>query len=147
MTKVINLRLGSVSSYGEVPTQLLTQLFNSIFTKKKITVNKGHISNILYIDEVIDLIINSALLDDKENYLVVGDAYLNEYISQRFEEIAKGTLNAELVDLYPGTVDSIFISDRDKLKSSWTRSYSLDSMIELIIKSNLRSFSTMDTKN
>ena len=147
MTKVINLRLGSVSSYGEVPTQLLTQLFNSIFNKKKITVNKGHISNILYIDEVIDLIINSALLDDKENYLVVGDGYLNEYISQRFEEIAKGKLNAEYVDLYPGTVDSMFISDRDKLKSSWTRSYSLDSTIELIIKSNLRSISSIDTRN
>ena len=147
MTKVINLRLGSVSSYGEVPTQLLTQLFNSIFNKKKITVNKGHVSNILYIDEVIDLIINSALLDEKENYLVVGDPYLNEYISQRFEEIAKGTLYAEYVDLYPGTVDSIYISDRDKLKSSWTRSYSLDSMIELIIKSNLRSSSTIVKKN
>jgi len=118
-----------------------------MFNKKKITVNKGHISNILYIDEVIDLIINSALLDDKENYLVVGDPYLNEYISQRFEEIAKGTLDAEYVDLYPGTVDSIYISDRDKLKSSWTRSYSLDSMIELIIKSNLRSSSTIDKKN
>jgi hypothetical protein len=130
-----------------VPTQLLTQLFNSIFTKKKITVNKGHISNILYIDEVIDLIINSALLEDKENYLVVGDAFLNEHISQRFEEIAKGMLNAEYVDLYPGTIDSIFISDKDKLKSSWTRSYSIDSMIELIIKSNLRSSSTLDTRN
>ncbi|MCU0333305.1 MAG: NAD-dependent epimerase/dehydratase family protein, partial [Ignavibacteriaceae bacterium] len=59
ITKVINLRLGSVSSYGEVPTQLLTQLFNSLFNKKKIIVNKGHVSNILYIDEVIDLIINS----------------------------------------------------------------------------------------
>ncbi len=147
MTKVIHLRLGSVSSYGEVPTQLLTQLFNSIFTKKKITVNEGHISNILYIDEVIDLIINSALLEDEENYLVVGDAYLNEFICQRFEEIAKGTLNAEYVDLNPGTIDSIFISGRDKLKSSWTRSYSLDSMIELIIKSNLRSSSTIDAKN
>ena len=147
VTKVINLRLGSVSSYGEVPTQLLSQLFNSIFTKKKITINKGHILNILYIDEVIDLIINSALLDDTENYLVVGDAYSNEYISQRFEEIAKGTLNAEYVDLYPGTVDSIFISDRDKLKSSWTRSYSLDSMIELIIKLNLTSSSSIDKKN
>jgi hypothetical protein len=147
MTKVINLRLGSVSSYGEVPTQLLTQLFNSIFNKKKITVNKGHASNILYIDEVIDLIINSALMDNEENYLVVGDPYMNEYISQRFEEIAKGKLNGEYVDLYPGTVDSIFISDIDKLKSSWSRSYSLDSMIELIIKSNLRSSSIIDTKN
>jgi nucleoside-diphosphate-sugar epimerase len=147
MTEVIHLRLGSVSSYGEVPTQLLTQLFNSIFTKKKIIINKGHISNILYIGEVIDLIINSALLDEKENYLVVGDSYLNEFISKRFEEIAKGKLNAEYVDLYPSTVDSIFISDRDKLKSSWTRSYSLDSMIELIIKSNLESSSTINTTN
>lgn len=130
-----------------MPTQLLTQLFNSIFTKKKIILNKGHISNILYIDEVIDLIINSALLDDKENYLVVGDAYPNEFIGQRFEEIANGKLNAEYTDLYPGAIDSIFISDRDKLKSSWTRFYSLDSMIELIIKSNLRSSSTIDAKN
>ena len=147
MTKVINLRLGPVASYGEVPTQLLTQLFNSVFHKKKITVNKGHISNIMYIDEVIDLIINSALVDNKENYLVVGDAYLNEHIGQRFEEIAKETLNAEYVDLYPNMVDLIFISDRDKLISSWTRSYSLDSLIELIIKSNLLSASTTDKKN
>ena len=66
----------------------------------------------MYIDEAIDLIINSALLDDKENYLVVGDGYSNEFISQRFEEIAQGKLNAEYVDLYPGTVDSIFISDK-----------------------------------
>ena len=147
VTKVINLRLGSVSSYGEVPTQLLTQLFNSIFNKKKITVNKGHISNILYIDEVIDLIINSALLDDIENYLVVGNAYLNEYISKRFEEIAKRKLNADFIDLSPGTVDSIFISDLNRLQSVWTRSYSLDSMIELIIKSNLRNSSTTEQMN
>lgn len=145
--KVIHIRLGSVSSYGEVPTQLLTQLFNSIFNKKKIIVNKGHISNILYIDEVIDLIINSSLLNGNENYMVVGDSYLNEFISHRFEQLAKGTLNAEYVDLYPGTIDSLFISDRDKLKSSWTRSYSLDSMIELIIKSNLEYSSNTNTRN
>ena len=90
---------------------------------------------------------NSALLEAKNTYLVVGKGYLNEYISQRFEEIAKGKTNAEYVDLYPGTVDPIFISDLNKLQSTWTRSYSLDSMIELIIKSNLRSSSTIDTRN
>lgn len=137
MIKVINLRLGSVSSYGEVPTQLLTQLFNSVFNNKKITINKGHSSNILYIDEVVDLIINSALSGDEENYLVVGEGYLNEFISQRFEEIADGKLNAEYVDLYPGIMDPIFISDIDKLRSDWTRTYSLDSLIKQIIKSNL----------
>jgi hypothetical protein len=142
ITKVINLRLGSVSSYGEVPTQLLTQLFNSLFNKKKIIVNKGHVSNILYIDEVIDLIINSVLLDNQENYLVVGKPYLNEYISQRFETIAKGKLDAEYVDLNPGIEDPIFISDINKLHSNWTRSYSLDSMIEMIIKLNLTSLAT-----
>ena len=138
-TKVINLRLGSVSSYGEVPSQLLTQLFNSVFNKKKITVNKGHISNILHINETVDLIISSALVADEGNYLLVAEGNLNEYISQRFEAIAKEKLNAEYIDLNPGTEDSIFISDINKLKSTWTRSYSLDSLIEEIIKSNLNS--------
>jgi len=146
-TKTINIRLGSVSSYGEVPSQLLTQLFKSAFNGKKITVNKGHASNILYINEAIDLIINSAILEDSDTYLVVGKENLNEYISQKFEEIAKGKLNAEYVDLHPGTVDPIFISDLSKLQSNWTRSYSLDSLIEIIIKSNLRSFSSMGTSN
>jgi len=146
-TKVINIRLGSVSSYGEVPSQLLTKLFNSIYNGKKITINKGHLSNILYIDEVIDLIINSALVGDKSTYLLVGEENLNDYISQRFEEIAQRKLNAEYVDLQPGIVDPIFISDLSKLQSTWVRSYSLDSLIEMIIKSNLRGSSTMDTSN
>lgn len=144
-TVVINLRLGPVSSYGEVPTQLLTQLFNSIFKKKKITINKGHISYILYIEEAIDLIINSALLGNEENYLVVGGGKLNEFISHRFEEIAKGKLNAEYLDLNPSIEDPIFVSDINKLQSIWTRSYSLDSLIEQIIKLNLSRFSNMDT--
>lgn len=137
-TRVINLRLGSVSALGEVPTQLLTQLFNSAFNNKKIKINKGHISNILYIDEVIDLIINSALIDKKNNYLVVGEGLLNEDIAKRFEEISQKKLTAEYLDLLPGTVDSIFISDRETLLSNWTRNYSLDSMIETIIKLTLR---------
>lgn len=136
-TEVANLRLGSVSSYGEVPTQLLTQLYNSVFHQKKIIINKGHFTNILYIDEAIDLIINSALLDYSENYLLVGDGKLNEFISHRFEEIANGKLNAEYRDLSPGVADPIFKSDRDKLKTKWTRTFSLDSTIELIIKLNL----------
>ena len=146
-TKVINLRLGSVSSYGEVPSQLLTQLFNSVFNKKKITVNKGHISNILHINETVDLIISSALVADEGNYLLVAEGNLNEYISQRFEAIAKEKLNAEYIDLNPGTEDSIFISDINKLKSTWTRSYSLDSLIEEIIKSNLNSLSKTNIRS
>ena len=38
-TRVVNLRLGSVAAFGEVPTQLLTQLFNSAFNNKKIKGN------------------------------------------------------------------------------------------------------------
>lgn len=145
-THVINLRLGPISAFGEVPTQLLSQLFNSAFNNKKITVNSGHISNILYINEAVDLIINSALIGDSD-FLVVGEGHLNEYISQKFEEISQRKLNAEFVDLNPGIIDPIFISDRDKLKSSWTRSYSLESMIKIIIKSNLEHSSTINTKN
>ena len=137
-TKFLNLRLGSISSYGEVPTQLLTQLYNSVFNKKKILINKGHITNILYIEEAVDLIINSTLLDNKENYLLVGDGILNENISKRFEEISLGKLNAEYKNLNPDMIDPIFISDVEKLKSDWTRSYQLDSIIEMIIKLNYR---------
>ncbi len=147
LTQIINLRLGSISAFGEVPTQLLTQLFNSAFNNKKITVNKGHISNILYIDEAIDLIINSVLTGGKEDFLVVGEGQLNEYISQKFEEKSLRKLNAEYSNLNPGIVDPSYISDRKKLQSSWTRSYSLDSMIELIIKLNLRCTSTIDRKD
>lgn len=147
LTQVINLRLSSISAFGEVPTQLLTQLYNSAFKNKKITVNKGHISNILYIDEAIDLIINSALIGDMENYLLVGDGQLNENVSERFEEISQRKLNAEYRDLNPGVIDPGFISDRDKLKSAWTRYFSLDSMIEQILMSNLRSSYRIDTKN
>jgi len=133
VTDIMNLRLGSISSFGEVPTQLLTQLFNSLFNNKKITVNKGHISNILYIDEAIDLIINAALLENIEDYLLIGEGKLNEYISGRFEDLANGKLNAEYVDLFPEVVDPIFISDIDKLKTYWTRKHSLDSIIKSII--------------
>lgn len=144
LTKVINLRLGSISAFGEVPTQLLTQLFNSAFNNKKITINEGHISNILYIDEAIDLIINSALTSDKENFLITGEGYLNEYICQKFEEISCRKLNAEYRNLNPGVIDPCYISDRERLQSDWTRSYSLESMIELIIKSNLLDSSGLD---
>ena len=137
-TQVINIRLGSISALGEVPTQLLTQLFNSSFNNKKITVNKGHYSNILYINEAIDLIINSALIGDEENYILVGDGKPNEDIAKRFEEISQRKLKAEYIDLNPGVLEPEFVSDRDKLKSFWTRYYSLDSIIELIIKSNLK---------
>jgi len=145
-TQVISLRLGSISALGEVPTQLLTQLFNSAFNNKRIVVNKGHVSNILYIDEAIDLIINSTLVGVQDSYLLVGDGKLNEDISKRFEELSNRKLNAEYQDLNPGVIDPGFVSDRDKLRSSWTRSYSLDSMIEMIIALNLRGSSIIDTK-
>jgi len=93
---------------------------------------------------VIDLIIGSAFLCDQGNYLVVGDGNLNEYICQRFEEIAKGKLNAEYVDLNPNVEDLLFVSDINTLQTTWTRTYSLDSIIERIIKSNLNNASFTD---
>ncbi len=50
---------------------------------------------------MVDLIINSVLLEAKNSYIIVGKGYLNEYISQRFEEIAKVKTNADYVDLNP----------------------------------------------
>ena len=93
---------------------------------------------------MIDLIIGSAFLCDQGNYLVVGDGNLNEYVCQKFEEIAKGKLNAEYVDLNPNVEDLIFVSDINKLQTTWSRTYSLDSLIDIIIKSNLNNISPTD---
>ena len=58
---VVHLRLCSVASPGEHPTHLMSQLYASAYENRRITVNKGHLCTIIYIDEAVDMIINAAL--------------------------------------------------------------------------------------
>jgi nucleoside-diphosphate-sugar epimerase len=137
---VIHLRLCSVASYGEHPTQILSQLFYSAFENKAIKVNSSHTMNLLYIDEAVDLIINAALQADKLNYILATPSIAVDEIAARFEKISGKKLNAEHVDLIPGVTDPVFQSDIELLSASWIRKTALDSMIEKIIDRYLSNF-------
>jgi UDP-glucose 4-epimerase len=137
---VIQLRFCTVASYGEHPTHIMSQLFNSAFKSKAIKVNSRHTMNILYIDEAVDLIIKAALHADKSTYILATPSIAVDEIAARFENISGKKLNAEHVDLDPGLIDPVFQSDIELLNASWIRKTELDSMIEKIIDLNLSHF-------
>jgi len=134
--KITHLRLSSVASIGEHPSQLLSQLYASAFEEKKIRVNVPHSTALLYIEEAADLIINAAWQGLENYYILSGKEIANEKIAQTFEEIAQRKLHAEYLDLAPNIMDSTFISDVNKLQTTWTRTYSLDEMIRTFIESH-----------
>jgi UDP-glucuronate 4-epimerase len=134
---VTHLRLGSVASCGEHPTQMLSQFFQSAFENKAIKVNSGHTVNLLYIEEAVDLIINAALQADRPNYILAGPSTPVDDIAALFERISGKKLNAEYVDLGPATIDPGFQSDLQLLHARWIRYTSLDSMIKKIIEEYL----------
>ena len=85
---VIHVRLCSVASSGEHPTQILSQLCQSAFENKAIKVNSGHSMNLLYIDEAVDLIINAALKANKFKYILTAPSIAVDQIAARFEKIS-----------------------------------------------------------
>jgi nucleoside-diphosphate-sugar epimerase len=131
---VAHLRLCSVASYGEHPSHLMSQLMASGFEKERIKVNTGHYSNLLYIEDAIDLIINSAFVAENKYYNLTTDGIKNETIACEFERITNSKLNADFVDLMPGIVDPVFISDIPKLRSEWTRKTTLQKIIQKLVE-------------
>jgi UDP-glucose 4-epimerase len=132
-----HLRLCSVASCGEHPSQILSQFFCSAFEKKAIKVNSGHTVSLLYIDEAVDLTINAALQADRSTYVLTAPSLAVDQIAGLFENISGKKLNAEYVDLEPGTSDAAFQSDMELLQAHWIRRTSLDSMIKKIIEQYL----------
>lgn len=142
---VVHLRLCSVASYGEHPSHLMSQLVASGFENKRIKINKGHYTNLLYIDDAIDLIINSAFVAKKKHYLLAAERIKNETIAREFERISKTKLNAEFVDFMPGVTDPLFTSNIFELSDEWTRRTSLDMIIKKIIQ-NAKNENITDNK-
>lgn len=130
---VIHLRLCSVASFGEHPSQLMSQLYMSAFENQRIRINTGHASYIIYIDEAVDIIINAALTANQPRYILATPRRQNEQIRLKFEEISGHRLRADYIDFKSGTPDLIFDTDIQKLRSDWTRVTSLESMIIKII--------------
>ena len=141
---VIHVRLCSVASYGEHPTQILSQFCQSAYGNKAIKVNTGHSMNLLYIDEAVDLIINAALKANKFRYILATPSMAVDEIAARFEKISGKKLNAEYVDLNPGGTDPAFESDIELLSVRWIRKTSLDSMILRMIEQYLSDSAASD---
>lgn len=133
---VNHLRLCSVASFGEHPSHLISQLNVSAFGNKRITLNTGHIAYIIYIDEIVDLVINAALTADKQRYIISTSGETIDKIASKFEEISGHRIKAEYIDLEPGRPDPIFISEIEDLQTDWIRRTSLESAIKKIIKLN-----------
>jgi len=131
--RVSNLRLGSIASFGENPSQLITELYNSAFNSKHIKINTNHRTHLIYIDDIVDLIINASLTGSEKTYNLTSEGWMNEEIAETFERISEKTLKADRIDFYPGQNDLIFISDIDKLRADWVRKTPLESMIRKII--------------
>jgi len=131
-----HLRLCSVMSFGEHPSHLMSQLYTSAFKNKRITINTGHTTYIIYIDEVVDLIINAALIAEKKRYIITTSGITTDQVASTFEQISGHRINAEYKDLEPGKTNPIFVSDIEKLESEWIRYTSLESAIKKIIELN-----------
>lgn len=131
---VLNIRLSSVASIGEHPSQLMSQLYMSGFKNERVKININHSTDLLYIKEAIDLIISASLKFDKTKILIGGEAYKNLEISERFEHISNKKVNAEYVDLSPGIIDIAFKYENDVIMQDFVRKYSLDEMIIELIR-------------
>lgn len=131
--RVSHLRLGSIASFGENPSQLITRLCDSAFNGKNIKININHKTHLMYIDDIVDLIINASLNGSGKIYNLISEGWMNEEIAKTFERISKKTLKADYIDFCPGQGNLIFISDIDKLKADWVCKTPLDLMISKII--------------
>jgi nucleoside-diphosphate-sugar epimerase len=133
---VTHLRICSVASYGEHPSQLLSRLYQSAWEKQSMTINAGHWVSLIYIDELIDLIIRASAGFERPRYILAKPNLAVEEIASLFERISGKNLNAEYVGSHPGSDDLIFISDIDDFYTDWIRVHSVEEMIRSIINLN-----------
>lgn len=130
---VAHLRICSVTSSSEHPTKMMSRLCASAFENARISLNAVHHTHLVYIDDMVDMIINSSLAADRHRYIVTSERMGIGTIARRFEEISGRHLNVEYIDLAPDVNDSIFESDLHRLQTDWTRRTSLDMMIGKVI--------------
>jgi nucleoside-diphosphate-sugar epimerase len=134
---VTHLRLCSVASAGEHPSQLLSRLCQSAFGREPITVNAGHDVNILYIDEAVDLIVSATLRSQRRSYILAARPIGVGELAKRFEAAAGTALTASYSNLGGDTPDPVFESDIDLFAAPWVRTTNIDAAIRRIIENRL----------
>ena len=128
---VRHARLCSIASPGEHPTQLMTRLTRSAREQQPIVVNTGHATSLMYIDEVVDLLIATAIeAGTLSKTLNLTAPYVdNELIAETVERVTGRPLHAERRDLSPGVPDVIVRSDTARLGSEWIRRLDLEQLV------------------
>ncbi len=144
---VAHLRLCSIASCGEHPSHLMSRLYASAFEERSFTLNRGNACTILYIDEAVDLIISAALSAACRRYLVTADPVTTDRIASMFEEISGKRIHAEYAGKQSGTLGKVFVSDREKLYTSWTRIVPLATMVKLYIDARKNAENSSRTAN
>lgn len=139
--RVVHLCLCSVASIGEHPSHLFSQLYNNAFNRKRMILNSQQLCYILYIEEIVDLIISTALSGIQNRYILTSKGIRNEEIAHKFEAIGRKKLNIEMNKSINGAPDPVFLSDIKKLNQDWIRTTSLEKMIKTIIQLNKKSAS------
>ncbi len=134
---VVHLYLCSVAASGGHHTQIMGRLFRSCYENEHMEINARHTMNIMYMDEIIDMIINAALAANQGRYILASPPTSVGEIASKFEEISGRKLNATYVNSNPGEADPAFESDHELLRADWIRHTSLESMINEIISQNL----------
>jgi nucleoside-diphosphate-sugar epimerase len=127
--EVVQLRLCSVCSHGEHPSHLMSRLLRSAFHGGRVKVNTGHSANLIYIDEVVDVVINAALSGSTGRFLITTPETAIDEIARRVEAVTGRELAADYVDLAPGATDPVFVSDIDRFRADWVRVTPLDEAI------------------
>lgn len=130
---VSHLRLCSVTSASEHPSKMMNRICASAFEHRHIRLNAGHRTCLIYIDDMVDIIINAALTADRNRYILTSEGIDIEDIARRFEQISRRRLNVEYVNLDPNVTDPVFVSDIPRLRAEWTRSTSIETMIGKVI--------------
>ena len=96
------------------------------------------------------MIINAALTAEASRYIITSRPVAAEQIVSRFETLSGKKIKADYIDLQPGIQDPIFKSDREQLRSQWSRCTSLDGTIKNYIairnNSTARLFVRMDPR-
>lgn len=128
-TKVCHLRLPSTTSVGEHPNQLMTQLHASATWGKEITVNIGHRTHLMYIDDMVDCLVQASIVEIEGRYNLVPPGIDNREIAARFEGVSHKRLNANYLNITPGVDDLVYSSDLAMLDAPWMRHTSLEEII------------------
>jgi UDP-glucose 4-epimerase len=127
-TPVTHLRLSSVASPGENPTQLMSRLYQSAFQGEKIKIYSESMTYLYYIEEAVDLILSAALTPSETRYNLVPRGYKNREIAALFEEATGKKLNAEYIET-PGS-NLVFKPEPNPFHAEWVRSASLLSILK-----------------